>query len=43
MVVTLLERLDMQGVGMSGPDTVDEQDPTRRDAVFVSVISAPVR
>ena len=42
MLVTLLEQLDRQGVGTDGQDTAGKQESTRRDAVFVSVISAPL-
>ena len=42
MVVTLLERLDRQGVGVNGQDAVDKRESTLSGAVFVSVVSAPL-
>ena len=42
MVVTLLERLDRQGVEMNGQDTGGKQESTRSDALIASVISAPL-
>ena len=38
---SVLERLDRLGMGKNDEDVIDEQESTRRDILFASVISAP--